>query len=303
MMQIILGIVKQILFLGGMRISDFSKKERSDLLTAFEKLSSQDVVLLESLVKLVKKYPGRLIIDDTTNPKYGLKQWSRKLKILRTSGYEQGYKIVLFLWEWNGGRIPLGFALWHRETQSLNELALKGIGCLRNQYKLKPEIVLADGAYGVDKLFKRITDYGWPCVMRFRRNRKLSGYGIRQHIPRGYGESEGLLENGVKLKVIRRKDRFYASNRLLWNVKKVLLAYRRRWKVEEVFRGLKTGIGLNGCQQHSIKAQAIYLIVCMLLFASVELDSTVSIFNIRSKAILGFIQPQQLLSEKLFNLF
>lgn len=206
MMQIFHSIVKQILFFGGIRISEFSKKARRELLTASEELYRQDVVILESFVKLAKRYPGRLILDDTTNPKYGLKRWSRKLKILRTNGYEQGYKIVLFLWEWDKGRIPLGFALWHKERKSLNELALEGIGCLRNRYGLKPEIVLANGAY--DKIFKRITDYGGPCVMRFRKNRKLSGLRIRKHIPRGYGESQGLLKNGVKLKVFRRQDRF-----------------------------------------------------------------------------------------------
>jgi len=70
----------------------------------------KEIVILEPLLKLVKRSgAGVLVIDDTTNPKYGLKQWTRKLKIVGTSGYEHGYKILLFLWECQLGRIPLGF--------------------------------------------------------------------------------------------------------------------------------------------------------------------------------------------------
>jgi hypothetical protein len=67
-----------------------------------------------------------LIIDDTANPKYGLKRWARKIKIIGTSGFEHGYKILLFLWECPLGRIPIGFALWPKESRSLNELLLEG---------------------------------------------------------------------------------------------------------------------------------------------------------------------------------
>jgi len=38
-----------------------------------------------------------LIIDDTNYPKYGLKKYARKLKNLKTSGYEDGFKTVFLL--------------------------------------------------------------------------------------------------------------------------------------------------------------------------------------------------------------
>ncbi|MFW6225258.1 MAG: transposase [Bacteroidota bacterium] len=77
----------------------------------------------------------------------------------------------------------MGFALWGKDSNSINDLALAGLSRIRNEFKLKPKIVLADGAFSVDKLIKRITDYGWPFVMRWRRYRKLNDEQIRRQIP------------------------------------------------------------------------------------------------------------------------
>ncbi len=171
------------------------------------------------MVELAKASPGYLVIDDTDNPKYGLKHLARKLKILTNSGYRDGYKIVLFLWVMpEVGRFPLGFALWHKGTATIAQLALEGMSLLRNRFDMKPKGLLADGLYSTDGIIKRLTDYGWACVMRTRNTKKLNGILIRQHIPRGYGETQGCLKNGVKVKVIRSGKHFLACNRALSNV-------------------------------------------------------------------------------------
>src|SRR5690606_5370890 len=130
----------------------------------------------------------------------------RKLKILNTSGYADGYKILLFLWECPLGRIPIGFAIWHKESRSLNELTLEVLSLLRNRYGLKPEAMLADGAFSTDKMLKRLEDYGWPTVMRFNQRRKLENMRLPKLIERGYGSTQGVLKNGAKVKVFRRKS-------------------------------------------------------------------------------------------------
>jgi hypothetical protein len=92
------------------------------------------------------------------------------------------------------GRIPIGFALWHKQSKSLNELTLAGLSLLRNRYPLKPEAVLADGAFSTDKLFKRLEDYGWPTVMCFRSNRKLGDGRISQQINRWVWSYSGAFK-------------------------------------------------------------------------------------------------------------
>lgn len=295
---------KQILSLEGFQVSRLPGKTYRSLLTAYEELLEHEVVMIEGIVKLAKGLTGgRLILDDTTNPKYGLKPWARKMKILGTSGYAHGYKILLFLYEGPWGRLPLGFALWHKQSPSVNELVLAGLSELRNRFHFKPGVVLADGAFSSDKLLKRLEDYGWPCVMRLKNNRKLCNRPILKQIPRGYGSAQGRLKNGAKLKVFRRKNRLYGCNRMLWTMENVVALYTKRWKVEEVFRALKQTVRLNGCQQHSIRAQTVYLILCLLLFTSLEMHPGHSVYSAAHTVISGQQQLEDLLYDSPFTPF
>jgi hypothetical protein len=302
MIQACVLFAKQILGLGRFQAGALPRWVIPVLLTAFGRLLNEEIVILEPLLKWVKRSgAGVLVIDDTTNPKYGLKEWTRKLKIVGTSGFEHGYKILLFLWECPLGRIPVGFALWHQHSGSITELTLKGLSLLRNRYRLKPEAVLADGAFSTDKLLKRLEDYGWPCVMRLRNNRKLGKLRVDKIIARGYGDTQGRLKNGVKLKVFRRKSRFFACNRMLWSMQKAIGLYKRRWKVEETFRALKTCLPLNGCQQHSMRLQTLYLFMVFLLFANLEIVSDPSIYKTARDVISGEIKLENILDYKLFK--
>lgn len=308
MLASFLVFAKRILSFTGFKVGSIPRKIYREVLTAFQGLFEQEVVLIEGLIKLAKSCgSGRLIIDDTTNPKYGLKQWARKLKIVGTSGYEHGYKVLLFLWECDAGRIPLGFALWHRGTKPLNELVLQGFSLLRNHFQLKPEAVLADGAFSTDKLLKRLENYGWPCVTRLNNNRKLSNEGVFKQIKRGYGSLQGKLKNGTKIKAFRRKNRLYGCNRMTWDMAKIVRLYRKRWKIEEVFRALKQIVVLKGCQQHSMRAQALYLLVCLILFAAMECyglkaKPLQSIYQIAQAAISGQLSLEDIFQECFFNL-
>jgi hypothetical protein len=270
MLNIITLFINNILKSGNFRITDISPKLYAELLTAFDNLKRIDTVFIPSLIKLCKKTEGKLIIDSSDNPKYGLKNVCRKLKNLKTNGYHFGFKIVLFLWQVGDYRIPIGFGLWHKESGSVCDLALAGISRLRNEFKLKPKVVLADGEYCADKVVKRLTDYNWAFVFRWKCNRKLSNQQIRLRIPRGYGSSIGQLKNHTKVKIFRRKERYYETNRMLFEMKYIVRLYKIRWKIEETFRILKSIIGIDRCQQHSIKAQEVYLWMCMITFSCLE---------------------------------
>jgi hypothetical protein len=293
---------KQILRLGGFQATALPRWVITVLLTAFSDLLEQEVVILEPLLKLVKRSgQGILVIDDTCNPKYGLKSSTRKLKILNTGGYADGYKILLFLWECSLGRIPIGFALWYMESRSLNELTLAGLSLLRNRYGLKPEAVLADGAFSTDKMLKRLEDYGWPTVMRFNQRRKLENTRLNKLIERGYGSVQGLLKNGVKVKVFRRKNRFFVCNRMLWTMQKAVALYKRRWRIEETFRALKTCLPLKGCQQHRMQAQVLYVFMVLLLFANLEIVSGQSVYKTAQAVISGEINLETILDRRIFT--
>jgi hypothetical protein len=281
MLNIFTFFINKILTFGNLKLSEIPRKYYKELLTGLKNLKRLDTVFLPEFIELASSFEGRLIIDDTNHPKYGLKDYTRKLKNLKTSGYENGFKLLLFLWETNNIRIPIGFALWGKESNSINDLALAGLSRIRNEFKLKPKVVLADGAFSIDKLVKRITDYGWSFVMRWRSDRKLSNEKIKKQIPRGYGDSIGLLPNGTKVKIFRRKNRFYETNRMLWTMQEIVRIYKLRWKIEEVFKILKHCVGINRCQQHCIILQEILIWMCLVCFSCLEKIKDGSVYKAR----------------------
>ena len=206
-------------------------------MTMFSKLEKGNIVIFPALIRAFCKGAWSLIIDDTTNPKYGLTHVTRKMKILTNGGYSKGFKILLFLCvSEEGYRIPIGFALWMKNSPSMNDLALEGLSKIRNFYikHLKPQEILADGAFNVDKIIKRLKNYGWKFVMRSRADRKLDNRRVMDQIQTTYGSYVGLLGNGVKVKIFKRKDRLFMSNYLSWNNKEIADRYKLRWAIEEV---------------------------------------------------------------------
>src|SRR3989304_9719208 len=173
MIEIFLPFIKQVLSFCGFKPSQLPKKYYRDLLTALHDLPEQPVVMIPSLIQLVQAYPGLLIIDDTSNPKYGLKGFLKILKNHATQAKFKGYKILVFLWQIGEARIPIGFALCHEQSPKPAELALTGVSQLRNHYRLKPLWVLGGAGFCTDEIIKRLENYGWAFVFRSKKNRKL----------------------------------------------------------------------------------------------------------------------------------
>jgi hypothetical protein len=302
MIQGLTAFAKQLLTSGGFRVTEFPAKAYRELLIGFTQAQEGEMVIIPELVELAKAHPGYLVIDDTKNPKYGLLHLAKKLKILSNGATRTGYEVLLLLWVVPGmGRFPLGFALSHKGTHSPAELALQGMGILRNRYDLRPKAILADGAFSTDATLKRLTDYGWTLVMRGRNNRSVSGSAVKRLIPRGYGETEGFLKNGVKLKIVRDRKHFIFCNRMMLERQAIQALYRLRWKIEEVFRVLKSGIGLGGCQQHSMRAQGIFVSACLLLFSCLEIVSGGKPYSALASVNSGQLQPENLICMELFR--
>lgn len=298
MIQALTVFAKQLLASGGFRMSEFPRKAYQELLTGLKGMQEGQVMILSGMAALAKAHGGYLLIDDTKNPKYGLAHLAKKLKILTNGATRTGYEVLLLLWVVPGmGRFPLGFALSHKGTDSPAELALQGMSLIRNRYELRPEAVLADGAFSTDNTLKRLTDYGWVFVMRGRNNRSVSGCAVKRLIPRGYGEIEGFLKNGVKLKIVRDRKHFLFCNRMLLERRAIQALYRLRWKIEEVFRVLKSGIGLGGCQQHSMRAQGIFVAGCLLLFSHLEIVSGGKPYTTLASVNSGDLKPETLITE------
>ena len=270
MIQLILLFINKILCFGVFKLSEIPKRVYTELLTEFQEVENKGVICIPYLIKKYCRNGGDLIADETVNGKYGLANIVRKLKILNNGGYCFGYKLVLFLWNKDNMRIPIGFGFYHKGSESVTNITLEFISRLRNTYKVKPDSFLADGAYCVHKLMKRLDDYGWAFIIRFKSNGKIDKTPIKKLIVRGYGTASGHITNGVKIKVFKRVERFYACNRMLMCMQEIVQKWKKRWKIEETFRFLKSCIGINRCQQHTVRAQELFIWVCLIAFTCLE---------------------------------
>lgn len=248
MLEYVEEFVNKIISYGGFKRSEFSNKSYAQLLTTVQDMSKLDVVLIPSLINKYKALSGKLIMDTTDNPHYGLKKVAMKMKNLSNGGYGKGFKIVLFLYKMEYKTIPFGFALIYKGSKKQEELVLNALSILRNTYKCKPQMVLADAGFSTQETMKRLNNYGWGFTFKGKRTYSLDKRQIRKQIPRAYGSKIGRLKNGVKVKSIRRSNRVFITNRVSLTNKEVLEYYGERWKIEEIFRVLKSCIGLNRCQ-------------------------------------------------------
>lgn len=291
MIQATFLFIKHILSFGNFRSSQIPKSVLNKLLTEFTNVKNNDVILIPEFIRKFCKSGGTLIVDETINGKYGLKKVARKFKILNNGGYCFGYKVVLFLWNKDNLKIPIGFGFYHKDSESVCEITMDFVGKLRNEFHIRPEILVADGAYDINKLIKRLTDYGWPCMIRCRSNRTLFKTSIKKLIPRGFGETKGFLKNQTKVKIFRRKNRFFICNRMLMSMKKAVNYYNLRWKIEESFRFLKSCIGIKRCQQHRTISQEIFIWMCLIAFAYFSFQESVldcSMYKCFDNVTFGF---------------
>jgi hypothetical protein len=91
MLNIFTLFINKILIFGNLKLSEIPNKYYKELLTGLKNIKRLDTVFIPGFIELAKKFEGRLIIDDTNHPKYGLKKYTRKIKNLKTSGYENGF--------------------------------------------------------------------------------------------------------------------------------------------------------------------------------------------------------------------
>jgi len=270
MLEVMNEFVNKIVSFSKFKRSKFSNRAYGQLLMSFQDMLKHEVVMIPAIINKVKHEIGRLLLDTTDNPKYGLKEIAIKMKNLSNGGYSEGFKIVLFLYKVGKKTYPLGFALIHKGSKTQEELVLNGLSRLRNEFKLKPKMVIADAGFSTLETVKRLNGYGYGFVMKVRKSYKLGNKQIKHQIIGGYGEKIGKLSNGVKVKVVRRPNRVFITNRVSLTWQEILEYYGERWTIEETFRVLKTCIGLDRCQQHTITAQGVYTFGCLAAYAVIE---------------------------------
>ena len=108
--------------------------------------------------------------------------------------------------------------------------------------------MLFDAWYPSKAWLERIGDYGGYFVCRLKKNRGFEGAPLHKYLRQPYWQATGFLSGKIKVRVVRYRRKYYATNRLSLTAPEVRPLYRLRQEVEEVIRILKNQLNLEGCQ-------------------------------------------------------
>jgi hypothetical protein len=200
---------------------------------------------------------GYLIIEDTVMATPFATAIESLAWVYSSRDHRPGYGLSLVLLVWTTGtvRLPLGLRLWPKGGPSKSALALELLSSARNRLRCHPEYVLFDACYPSKRLLKRIRDYGWYFGCRVQKNRRFNGHAVRQHRRHPDWTEVGWLSGGLKVRLVRYGQKYYATNRLTLPAAEVRRLYRVRTQIEEVIRVCKDQLALTGCQARSERAQ------------------------------------------------
>jgi putative transposase len=226
---------------------------------------------------------GYLIVDDTVVEK-PYARWLEEAGWVWSSKRSKvvyGVSVVLLVWTDGHIRIPLGYRVWKKGGPSKFELALEVLSYARNRLKCKPQFVLFDSWYPSKALLTRIRDYGWYFVCQLKKNRCFEGVALHKYLHQPYWQAVGFLTGRIKVRVVKYRRKYYATNRLSLTAPEVRQLYRIRQEVEEVIRVVKSQLSLEGCQAgytrptekttHSQpQPQTHHIALCLIAYLIVE---------------------------------
>lgn len=277
------SISKQVENVSYQQLTEFFKQE----------YLTQDLIN-KSKEMLFSDNKGKLMFDEIvlSKSKRGVTKFVKR-RYKSAGGYiVPGVSIILLVWVQGDLRFPIRFKIRHND-EMITESTLNLLSWFRNKVKKRPESIVFDSGFPSYRILKRINDYGWCYVCRIPKTRKFNGKQIWRAQPRGYWNQVGNLEKGLRVKAVRRKNKFYITNRLSLEAKEIVEIYRQRAVIEEVFRVLKQECHWSKCHLTDDKAYERFYIIGILCFICLEYNRInhfqQTIYKIRRRSIFDHV--------------
>jgi hypothetical protein len=116
---------------------------------------------------------------------------------------------------------------------------------------------------------------------RLKKNRCFEGVALQEYLRQLDWQAVGFLSGRIKVRVVRYRRKYYATNRLSLTAPEVRQLYRLRQEVEEVIRVLKSQLSLEGCPAGYTRstekttpsqpqAQTHHIALCLVAYLIVE---------------------------------
>lgn len=211
---------------------------------------------------------GYLIIDDTILAKPFGKLFMHANYVYSSSDDRCifGYNIVMICWTNGTVTIPLSWRWYKKHSYSKVEIAMLLLEEIRFKWKIKQCTVLYDSWYAAAKVMRLVRALGYDFVSQIKKNRKVNGISFSSLSVRSHHLFSGTIAGDIPIYYFKHEDKYYITSISHKSTKKIHAMYQIRWKIEEVFRFLKTVLKLEKCQAIRITAQKTHLVGCILAY-------------------------------------
>ena len=217
-----------------------------------------------------------LIVDMTSLPKEGkfplLDDWMHHF-----NGVTGVHMVMLYV-SCGEVRLPWSFLIWRGKHQtSPAELALKMLARLPHQFRQGRTAlhVLADAGFSGRKFIAGVVNLGFTVSVSIQANKVMdTGRAIRQ--VRRQGQAIFLKDLPqiplwlywvwLPTKTGKGKEKRYVVSTIRWTPSTIRKKGRRRWRIEALFKTLKSRFGLHRFGQYTRRGVLRYCCLCLLSF-------------------------------------
>jgi len=265
-----------------------------ELIRFFKEVYLNQDLILEVKDSLFDVKDGYLILDEIvlSKSKTGKHKFVKK-RYKSAGGYiVPGVSIVVLVWTNGKIRVPLRFRI-QLNGEKHTDSALYLMSWYRNKISKRIRFATFDSAFASEKVLKRLTDYGWFFVTRVPKTRLFNKKQIKKAHRGGYFSKIGFMKE-LKVKAVRRRDKFYITNRLGITSQRIEEIYQERAIIEEIFRVLKQECHWSRCQLREHQHYENYYLIGIISFMTLEyfrlqgLGDT--IYRIRRDVDLGHVK-------------
>lgn len=253
-----------------------------------------------------KLQDGYLMIDDTVISK----QFARKIESVAwvfdsvVGRSILGINLVMIAWSNGKVTIPLAIKVYQKENGKTKiDLAVELLEYAK-KFKIKPKFVAFDSWYTAAAVLKKIVDCKWTFITQLKKNRKVDGVQVRKVFRNPYWMKTGKLLGGIEVLVVRNGKKYFATNDLAMTKQELLSAYKRRWKIETVFRALHDKLGLDECQARKLTFQTAHFNLCLMAYIALEKERFIqkrTIYQMKRSCSFDFREADNILNRLFFQ--
>lgn len=230
--------------------------------------------ILQTLLNNHLVSQGYLIIDETEVDK----SFAQKIPCLgwlwshRQTKYIFGLQLVVVCWTNTKVTIPIAWKIYKKDSGKTKIiLAQELIRYCLFTLRIHPKAWLFDSFYASEKLLKYLINHNQLFYSQLPKNRKFNNYFLSEiHNGRPYWQGTGVIRGGIRVQVVRNRRKYYVTNTIGITRREQLQTYKIRWHIEEVFRFVKSELGFERCQSHSLVGQNNHVGTCFYLYAILQ---------------------------------